>query len=764
MPYGSIDCDSHKKLNCTPTACGNQTSDSEFEQTSGVLVEALGSILASTTSAVAPDPWVVEADKTRGQSQTSLVTRRSAALLMTDFLRVAHAHSEKICNQLLSAALQNALLPNATLIDSNPYIKQVNGMTFHVSGIHSQATTSTSTQFTLSNTQGTSQVTSRINSPIVRANSTVVRSQSCRSAIAMFDKLPLRGDGNPEFTPYLPVVSVRVSNDQVRTDTQVNVDTSFELPIPTALRSLGAGAALSWNTASTLWIRSTTAASSRGSTSVTVTGPQPVYTGYFQLPSSRLSIGTSILQSSENIESNVVAASSYNDGKGICFACTALPVYWGLFVFFIILALVIGATRDTSAYGKGSPPVSVESSTSALYVCLRLHMWSAPMLVLPYALGYHTRVRRVVVLFTFFGVALGMSTTFYSNSPAIYSWEATVDGARAITLGMVAGIVGEIVAVGLLLYLFPRAKEPIAIKMESEDDDIEPLKSKHQNLATEEDLFHPKGTKLKPAVLKGSHVAGEFVFSFIFTVTGSVLVIFLTKNYSEARQGEQVMLTFLVACIVHYILEIFRSVVLHKKGTYEGAKFAKIDPNAVPEETHNVELEERRDLFEQNESYSDPPMERKPMSVNRNEDAFWGGTSSARSELLDNRVNPDEYNQLYKSHTQAMMNTGGFTNVSDYSSRPIASSPLAARGRAAAPRSIHLREASISNINRRGLGRGGDVNGSISGGSELDFIQPIESYGSTPRRGTGRGTLSFLQNNNNEPEDARGPISQFATF
>eukprot|EP01059_Diplonema_ambulator_P014219 TRINITY_DN25074_c0_g1_i1.p1 TRINITY_DN25074_c0_g1~~TRINITY_DN25074_c0_g1_i1.p1 ORF type:complete len:348 (+),score=57.55 TRINITY_DN25074_c0_g1_i1:83-1045(+) len=250
----------------------------------------------------------------------------------------------------------------------------------------------------------------------------------------------------------------------------------------------------------------------------------------------------------------------------------------------------------------------------------------------------------------------------------------------------------------------------------------------------------PEATPVIPAEPMARRNRMATVLMLFLAGLWSMVVFITTSKYSSGVQGQQYMLSFLFACIFHFVIEALRAAMVHKMGTFQGKKYyptheAKQEEHEETQSHHGRESEV--ELFEDFRSVSEPYTPGKNLTT-----PFPGGRGSER-------YNPDT-SPTFMSHTQSMLNTGGSVRGGSAPAAPM-SSVMASVGRGRSslfsimdppPPSAASNSSfpSIAAVNRRGLGRGRNPLESIVA-SEDHFVPTTVSVNAP--LGRGRGTRSL---------------------
>ena len=570
-----VGCTVNNKTFCPQSCCGERITDEEAKRIDDQVLAAASGVLAASSSAKTPNSWASKSDRTTGQSLSNQSTRKSGALLMDSLLSVLTQSGQSICRMQFQRAIEkNQTTTFNNYVDEDPYVAATSEYVMHAQAMHLQATTKASDDVSLTHlTAGT--VTGKVSRFSTTSGGT---RNGCRIIVAFFNKLTHHGDGEPAKTPVLPTVALKLSaldsTGTVTTSVPTSVEYTFGIPLDDVGAARGKFNSLIWENAITNWVLPSSAEATKVENVVTIVGATTqAFTGKGR--------EAAVLQSSSEFNGIIVSAAAYDSlGDSYCFACIALPVYWGLFIAFFLLAMMVSTSYDSRRYKDGTTTEAIDHSTTGITMLGYLHMWIAPLVLMPLTLGYYKRHQRVVTLFTFFMIALALCAPFYDNEKLVYEWEHSVDTLKAVYSGVIAGLVGWLVSSFVRIIMFPGPLMPKKISLKRkgyQPEETDPLNPSTPTKA--HDYFEGEqeevNYKLIPAKAPNSRAGGGALLFFLAGTAGTLMIIFLTNNYTSSSQGEQYMLTFLFACLWQIMFEFLSFAVMSKTGHYEGAKNRK---------------------------------------------------------------------------------------------------------------------------------------------------------------------------------------------
>ena len=580
LPAG---CATH--TGCAASCCGQLTSTGEAQRVTSNVMSALDALASATSALEDPKPWDSEAAQKDGLSAESLTRRRAAANLANNLLQSLQLAGENMCAVQLAKAVQaNNTSPTTPYADGEAFVQIASRYVLHAQAMNRNAVVRAADSFTLTHSAGS--VECGVTRKVTTSES---RHHGCRVVIAFFKGILFSGDGEPSRTPMIPTVAVKLSVLRDSGSSGNTFPSAAALPYvfsaPMTVDKAQRYQSLRWSNAQTSWVPAEGGAAVKVGNNVQFRGSS---VGLF---GSVVSRDAQTLQGTGFNRGLVVATSAYQAANdSMCFWCIALPVYWGLFVLFAGIAAGLGA-MDQAKYRKGLGVEAVDHHTSPATSTMYAHQWFGPAMFFPLTIAYYTRVVRTIVLFTFFIIALGLPAVMFDNVSFDYDYEHSVDAGKAAYTGCLVGVIGWLFSAMInMMSLAPLT--PVRVSKrggqhpdEYFDDDEDEHGALHRKL------------KLIPQTKPASKTLVPVTICFLFFGIGmSLMLAFGTSKYTTATQGEQYMLTFFFACLLHFLLEIFRGIVTSRVGWLEGKKYYsggqpedEVDEDAQADEMKNRE-------------------------------------------------------------------------------------------------------------------------------------------------------------------------------
>eukprot|EP01063_Lacrimia_lanifica_P004382 TRINITY_DN12435_c0_g1_i1.p1 TRINITY_DN12435_c0_g1~~TRINITY_DN12435_c0_g1_i1.p1 ORF type:complete len:4456 (+),score=1406.83 TRINITY_DN12435_c0_g1_i1:23-13369(+) len=582
LPAG---CTDHKA--CAASCCGGGQSQAEHDALVGAILGTMDKTARTSTASAAPAPWQTEADRDAGRAPESVARRRQAANAMASVLNGLNAVGASVCRALHSQGLL-AMRQNqaAGYTDQAPYVKQEAEFATHITAMHKDAVVKAADAAVLPTPRG--DVTAEVGRDVATRNSAF---HGCRTIHTFYTSTPFQGDGDPALTPALPVVSVLLAPIDAGVSVGALGEAPYKLTVPTGRGDLENEdlRTARWEHAAVNWVEGNGSAAVEGSTAV-ITGSSSELFGAVKTPQGRRG---QVLER-EVAPGSVMMGAVVNPAFGtMCFACTAVPVYWGVFVFFAVFVALCLAAVDKKPYQTGQVQEGIDKSSNCCTQIFIHHMWTAPLLRLPVSLGYYSRFQRFVTLFSFFIVALAMPGPFYDNEGVRYAWEADVDWGKAVWVGSLSGVVGALCSWVVLMVFFAGARPGVRTLLKPQEAQAMATPVKPSGTPASPDspatidasnvYVGEEREVLLPAMAAGGRlVLGLYLF-VLLGIGGSVAVFFLTDEYTVAAQGEQYMAAFLFACIFHILFETLRAFVAMATGFGHGQGSGQPLPNHMEE-------------------------------------------------------------------------------------------------------------------------------------------------------------------------------------
>ncbi|KAJ9455434.1 hypothetical protein DIPPA_21442 [Diplonema papillatum] len=626
-------CASH--ADCDASCCGARSSSNELLRLANGTMQAANALIDAAADAKAPEPWRSPDEKTAGLSDTSLASRRSSAQLMAMLVNTLHEQALDVCKAQLDAVDANGTVERGQGVrDPEPYTSALSAMTVHVSGSHRNASIFAPDTAFLASFADDGLAPIRVTVPRAAAMGGDGGPHVCRAFIAFFDVLLFSGNGDPAATPFMPVVSAKLTAvDAALAVSRAPQPASVPLSVSFAPRELSSlwtsYAVLQWNHSNAQW-KPAGARVSRNASEVVVGGsfdlfsvppsPSPLGRTAFQTAPPPTSAtreysraaparGFAALQSgTAALTAPVIGVSGFAPADDRCLACVVMPVFWGSFSVLLVLS-VVWHSRDRRTYEAGSVPIEIDHRTDLVQLVAVTHMWLAVFSTLPQTLGFYNRTHRVVTLGTFFVSTLAIAGLFYENEQLVYSWEATYDWAKVLYGGLLTCFVAEFLAVLILVLFCSGPLRPSVVEKAKEADEGE-RRTQHKRM------------KYMPASQNRIRVRLAYFLFIVFGAGSTGLVFFLTSNYTQTAQDEQYLFTCVFAVLVQaFGIEPLRAVLLYRSGTCEGGTYDHSvvrteAPSRSPQAPTTVDSESDANFGAETEARSQAPKDTQ--SVTRN--------------------------------------------------------------------------------------------------------------------------------------------------